>query len=349
MKRRTCMSDWKLALLASVAALAACSSVPNTAPVREHGPTARVASKPPVAERTPVPGARTEYVVKPGDTLYSIALENGVDYRDLSRWNNLDDPTKISVGQTLRLTSPQEAAAAPPPGVEVGAARGIGQVESHPLDATSSAQQGAGDGGVKTSPKALRLPYSSGNLAMLSKEAQTAGAQPSTPARGSPAAVPAPKPETKSETKPEVAPVAKAEAKPAWQPSDPDARGIGFIWPAHGQLLAGFSEQSNKGVDIGGRLGDPVYAAAPGRVMYTGTGIRGYGKLIVIKHENGFNSVYAHNKTILVKEGQTVTRGERIAELGETDADKPALHFEIRKSGKPVDPLKYLPSGKPPS
>ena len=340
MKRLTCMSDWRLTLLATAAALAACSSVPNTAPVREHGPTAGVASKPPVAERTPVPGARTEYVVKPGDTLYSIALENGVDYRDLSRWNNLDDPTKISVGQTLHLTSPQEAAAAPPQGVEVGAARGIGPVESRPLDATSSAQQGAGDGGVKTSPKALRLPYSSGNLAMLSKEAQPSSVQPSASA---------PKPETKSETKPEVPPVAKAEAKPTWQPSDPDARGIGFIWPAHGQLVAGFSEQSNKGVDIGGRLGDPVYAAAPGRVMYTGAGIRGYGKLIVIKHENGFNSVYAHNKTILVKEGQTVTRGERIAELGETDADKPALHFEIRKSGKPVDPLKYLPSGKPPS
>jgi len=345
MKRLTAMSDWKLALLATSAALAACSSVPNAAPVREHGPTAGVAATHPVAERTPVPGARTEYVVKPGDTLYSIALENGVDYRDLTRWNKLDDPTKISVGQTLRLTSPQEAAAAPPPGVEVGAARGTEPVESRPLDATSTAQQGAGDGGVKTSPKALRLPYSSGNLAMLNKEAQGSGAQPA----ASPSAAPTPAPAAKQEPKPEAMPQAKAEAKPAWQPADPDARGIGFIWPAHGQLVAGFSEQSNKGVDIGGRLGDPVYAAAPGRVMYTGTGIRGYGKLIVIKHENGFNSVYAHNKTILVKEGQTVTRGQRIAELGESDADKPALHFEIRKSGKPVDPLKYLPAEKPPS
>jgi lipoprotein NlpD len=335
----------KSALLAAAAALAACSSVPNTAPVREPAATATRAGKPPVAEQTPVPGARTEYVVKPGDTLYSIALENGVDYRDLTRWNNLSDATKISVGQTLRLTSPQEAAATPPPGVEVGAARGTGSVEARPLDvtSTSTAQQGAGGGSVKTSPKALRLPYSSGNLAMLNKEAQASGGMPAAPAGAAPAA------EAKPETKPEVAPIAKAEAKPAWQPADPDARDIGFIWPAHGQLLAGFSEQTNKGVDIGGRLGDPVYAAAPGRVMYTGTGIRGYGKLIVIKHENGFNSVYAHNKTILVKEGQTVTRGQRIAELGETDASKPALHFEIRKSGKPVDPLKYLPTEKPPS
>ena len=102
-------------------------------------------------------------------------------------------------------------------------------------------------------------------------------------------------------------------------------------------------------MDIGGKIGDPVYAAAPGRIMYTGTGIRGYGKLIVIKHEDGFNSVYAHNSQILVKEGQTVKRGERIAILGDSDANKPMLHFEIRKSGKPVDPLKYLPGDRPSS
>ena len=110
-----------------------------------------------------------------------------------------------------------------------------------------------------------------------------------------------------------------------------------------GKVLAGFSEPNNKGLDIAGKPGDPVLAAASGRVMYTGTGIRGYGKLIVIKHDNNFNSVYAHNREILVKEGQNVTRGQRIAELGDTDADTPKLHFEIRKSGKPVDPAKYLP------
>ena len=121
---------------------------------------------------------------------------------------------------------------------------------------------------------------------------------------------------------------------------------MAFVWPAKGKLLNGFSEPNSKGVDIGGEPGDPVVAAAPGRVMYTGTGIRGYGKLIVIKHDDGYNSVYAHNRAILVKEGQSVARGERIAELGATDSDRPKLHFEIRKSGKPVDPMKYLP---PPS
>ena len=105
--------------------------------------------------------------------------------------------------------------------------------------------------------------------------------------------------------------------------------------------------RNNGGGDIGGRIGDPIVAAAAGRVMYVGTSIRGYGKLIVIKHDNDFNSVYAHNKEILVKEGQNVARGQKIAELGDTESDKPKLHFEIRKSGKPVDPLKYLPGNGP--
>jgi len=336
----TGLNDWRIALLAAAAVLAGCAGTPNSAPVLDHRPSRASVSKPPVAQRTQVPGAAAEYVVKAGDTLYSIALEHGVDYRDLTQWNQLADATQISVGQTLRLTPPEQAAAAPP-GVEVGAARGSGPVESRPLDAAAVARQGAGDGSTKTAPKALRLPYSSANLAMLSKDAAAPGAPPAAAGSVQPAQSPTPRPEVKPEVKPQT--------KPAVALADPDARGIGFIWPARGQLLSRFSEPNSKGVDIGGRLGDPVYAAAAGRVMYTGTGIRGYGKLIVIKHENGFNSVYAHNKTILVKEGQTVTRGERIAELGESDADKPQLHFEIRKSGKPVDPMKYLPGDKPSS
>ena len=135
---------------------------------------------------------------------------------------------------------------------------------------------------------------------------------------------------------------------PRWKPAaapaaEKDAEAIEFIWPARGKLLAGFSEPTSKGLDIGGKPGDPVVAAAPGRVIYIGTGIRGYGKLIVIKHDNNFNSVYAHNREILVKQDQQVARGQKIAELGDTDADTPKLHFEIRKSGKPVDPAKYLP------
>ena len=125
---------------------------------------------------------------------------------------------------------------------------------------------------------------------------------------------------------------------------DPDA--IDFIWPAKGSVLAGFANPNSKGVDIGGKPGDPVVAAAAGQVLYTGTGIRGFGKLIVIRHDNGFSSVYAHNREILVKEGQTVARGQQIAELGDTDADRPKLHFEIRKAGSRSTRCSYLPGGK---
>jgi len=119
---------------------------------------------------------------------------------------------------------------------------------------------------------------------------------------------------------------------------------ISFIWPASGSLIAGFDEARNKGYDIAGKAGDPVYAAADGRVVYAGAGLRGYGNLIILKHSNTFLTAYAHNQALLVKEDQTVKRGQKIAEMGSTDADRVKLHFEIRKQGKPVDPARYLPS-----
>lgn len=115
-------------------------------------------------------------------------------------------------------------------------------------------------------------------------------------------------------------------------------------WPTNGLLVAGFNEASNKGLDIGGSVGDPVYAAAAGKVVYAGSGLRGYGKLIVIKHNQEYNSVYAHNDKLLVKEDDQVVQGQKIAELGSSEADRPKLHFEIRKQGKAVDPMGYLPA-----
>ena len=115
-------------------------------------------------------------------------------------------------------------------------------------------------------------------------------------------------------------------------------------WPTNGVLVAGFNEASNKGLDIGGSVGDPVYAAAAGKVVYAGSGLRGYGKLIVIKHNQEYNSVYAHNDKLLVKEDDQVAQGQKIAELGSSEADRPKLHFEIRKQGKAVDPMGYLPA-----
>lgn len=127
-------------------------------------------------------------------------------------------------------------------------------------------------------------------------------------------------------------------------PESAASSSIKWIWPSNGRLIAQFAEGGNKGIDLAGNLGDPVIAASAGKVVYAGSGLRGYGKLVIIKHDNEFLSAYAHNRELLVKEGDTVASGQKIAELGNTDADRPKLHFEIRRQGKPVDPLKYLPS-----
>ena len=307
--------------LGAVLVMAGCSTR-SPAPVDDRRPVPTVELRLPVLQPTPVPGTGPgTYVVKRGDTLYSIALEHGSDYRELAQLNKLDDPSKIRVGQELRLASNVER-----PVAQVGTARPPKEIESRPLGSSSPAQPAA-DGSMKTSPKALRLPYSEQNLASLARGDTRVESRPES------------KPEAKPEPRPEAVKPAPAAER------DPDA--IDFAWPARGRVMQAFAEPNNKGLDIAGKPGDPVLAAASGRVMYTGTGIRGYGKLIVIKHDNNFNSVYAHNREILVKEGQNVTRGQRIAELGDTDADTPKLHFEIRKSGKPVDPAKYLPSASP--
>jgi len=311
---------------AALAVLGGCASEPVQAPVTDIRPPPALKPVPdPVPPPPPLAAASVpagHYMIKRGDTLYSIALEHGADYRDVARWNQLDDPTKISVGQVLRVTPP-----AGEPSVQVGAARGQAPLQARPLDGAAGAQQGQGDGSTKVVPKALRLPYSEENLALLSKGDAAAVAPATKPVAVAPGP---PKPEA-----PTVAAVKR----------DPES--LDFIWPARGGLLAKFAEPSSKGVDIGGKPGDPVVAAAAGQVLYTGTGIRGFGKLIVIRHDNGFSSVYAHNREILVKEGQNVARGQRIAEMGDSDADRPKLHFEIRKSGKPVDPLRYLPGERP--
>lgn len=336
------------------ALLAGCASRPTSAPVADRSPAAVAGSKPPVPQVAPVPGATVltspdgYYQVKRGDTLYSIALDHGADPRDVREWNRLDNADRLQVGQVLRVAPPEDRQQSPAqPPVQVGAARGAGPIdsrpiESRPLDAKPAArgpdQKPIPAGGpvstVKNEPKAVRLPYSNENLAMLQRN--ELAQQPLAP----------PPPATRPEARPEPA----AEPKPAPAPAQPapgaearEAESVEFIWPARGKVVAKFAEPSNKGVDIAGKPGDPVVAAAGGRVIYIGTGIRGYGKLIVIKHDNNFNSVYAHNREILVKQDQTVTRGQKIAELGDTDTDSPKLHFEIRKSGKPVDPAKFLP------
>jgi lipoprotein NlpD len=334
---------------------AGCGSVPSQAPVDDRRPQA---ARPPAAPAAPATQAAStaaapavpagHHVVKRGDTLYSIALEYGASYRDVAQWNQLDDPTKISIGQVLRVTAPEAEA-----GLQIGAARASGPLVARPLEGAGTSPQGAAEGGTKTSPMALRLPYSDQNLALLRQgeagaTAATAAGTAATTTAAATNAAGAATTATTSAGAGAAASAAKPEpAKTAAIDRDPDAASLDFVWPAKGALLAGFAEPNNKGLDIGGKPGDPVVAAAAGQVLYTGTGIRGFGKLIVIRHEGGFSSVYAHNRQILVKEGQSVARGQRIAELGDSDADRPKLHFEIRKSGKPVDPMRYLPGARP--
>lgn len=254
-----------LVIVAALAVGGCAASRP--APVEERGGRAAKAAPKPEARPSPAAPAAAvaagSYVVKKGDTLYSIALEHGADYRDVAQWNKLEDPSKIQVGQVLRVSVPEQRI------VEVGKPRIIGRVEAQPL----------GEPAPKSDPKAV-----------------------------------------------------------------PQAGSAEFIWPVKGKVLAGFAEPRSKGIDIDGKSGDPVVAAAAGRVTYTGTGIPGLGKLVVIRHESGFITVYAHNRDIVVKEQQNVGRGQKIAELGNTDSDRPKLHFQIRKGAAAVDPLRYLPS-----
>jgi lipoprotein NlpD len=295
--------------MAVLAVMAGCTTR-SPAPVDDRRPSAQ--AKPPAVQAAK-PALRTgTYTVKRGDTLYSIALEHGVDHRELARWNGLDDPARIRVGQALRVSAPEEKPAA---GVQVGSVRTAGDVEARPLGGPPAASPPA-EAGTKTGPKALRLPYSEQNLAALSKPEAPKPAAPAPSASPTPAAAPA---------------VERA------------ADAIDFVWPARGRVVAGFSEPRYKGVDIAGNPGDPVVAAAAGRVIYVGQGIPGLGKFIVVRHENGFNTVYAHNRENLVKMDQNLARGQKIAEIGSTDADAPKLHFQIRKFGTPLDPLKYLP------
>jgi len=318
------------AAVAAALTLAACSSRPVQAPVIERAPprAAKPATPPPAA--APQVGTRPDaYLVRRGDTLFSIALDHGLDYKELAAWNNLDDANRIRPGQQLRLKPPAGVQEAP---VTVNPVTTSGRVETRPLGtqgpmkAEAPARPAVAEELVKSEPLARKLPYSPENVALLQRgEAQAK--PPPGPAEPAPAPAAAPKPEPAGKTDSDI----EDEDRVEWG------------WPVRGKILAGFSEASNKGLDIAGKRGDPVIASAPGRVVYSGSGLRGYGKLVIIKHNKTYLSAYAHNKDILVKEGQNVVKGEKIAEIGNTDTDVPKLHFEIRKLGKPVDPAKYLP------
>ena len=262
--------------------LVACSSQRvNRAPVEDRGnnakpapvvtdPAAPLVKQLPGFENAGKPGY---YTVKPGDTMTRIALDNGQPWKDVARWNSIDNPNQIEVGQVLRVVPPVTVAAVSQTGVV-----------TRPVTSSGGAP-------VPTSP-------------------------------ASSATAPKPQPEAS----------AFAEDRVDWS------------WPVNGPVLAGFDEVKNKGLDLGGAAGESVLAAADGKVVYVGEGLRGYGKLIILKHNNTYLTAYAHNQTLLVKEDQSVRKGQKIAEMGSSDTDRVKLHFEVRRQGKPVDPAKFLPT-----
>jgi lipoprotein NlpD len=301
-QRRSCLASIVVVVMVAVAG---CASPRHRAPVEQRTGTAppavTVSQAPAVVPNAVEPtkppttagnaGKPGYYTVRVGDTMNRIAADNGQSVRDIAKWNNLDNPNLIEVGQVLRVVPPDIDASAV-------ASRGVAgsKLEPRPLDAKAPAAPAAA---------ATAVP-------------------PGTPvAAAAPAAPP-------------------AEPKPAAPKTGDDD--VDWMWPANGSVVASFDEVRNKGLAIAGKAGDPVYAAADGRVVYAGSGLRGYGNLVIVKHNNTYLTAYAHNQSLLVKEDQVVRRGQKIAEMGSSDADRVQLHFEIRRQGKPIDPAKLLPS-----
>ena len=300
--------------------LAACTA-PGPAPVSERTParastTPTVAAKPEVsrpASAQIVPSTNGLHTVQRGDTLYAIAFANSLDYRDIASWNSLESVDRILVGQVLRLT--------PPPGA----------VETRPLDeAPQPSARPLVEPPLLRAPQAVLLAYTEANWAQVSDALAAVAA---------PAAKPA-LPPAEPTAPPPTAPASPAVPDPA---ASATAAVESWLWPADGIVAGRFGAAGGKGIDIVGPRNAPVKAVAPGKVVYSGSGLRGYGRLLIVKHAGEFLSAYAHNETILVKEGDSVNAGQKIALMGDSDADRVKLHFEIRRYGKPLDPLNYLP------
>ena len=298
-------------LTLSLGLLTACSTATRHAPVVDRA-TPTVATRPaaPVVEE-PKEDARGTYTVKKGDTLLRIALDHGQNYRDVVTWNNLANPNDIKVDQVLRVVPPEHAS--------VVQTAPVSMPETRPVTPPVP---------KKITPRGEKRPYTDAALAELKKDD---------------AAKPADSRNDAKADKPDVAATAPAIAPGASVTANDDEK-LSWMWPSDGKIIATFDEGKNKGIDIAGKPGQQVMAAGAGKVMYAGSGIRGYGNLVIVKHSNSLLSAYAHNRSIVVKEGQNVNKGQMIAEMGDSDADSVKLHFEIRQQGKPVDPSRFLPT-----
>ena len=297
------------ALIGITLIVSACVSTPHQAPVVERSnEVVKEAhpAQPDVSATKPVVDNRPTYTVKRGDTLLRIAFELGLNYRDIVAWNNLSNPNDIKVDQVLYVGPPdaQGTAKANP----VGNNSSIEVRNLNPINPATN----------KTAPRGDKRAYTEATLAEMQK------AEQNSPSLG--AAV-----------KNDVA------TKVVEKPADKAVESIDWAWPTEGKVVATFDDVRVKGVQIAGKPGQDILASASGKVIYQGNAMRGYGNIVIIMHANNYLTAYAFNKVNLVKEGQPVSKGQKIAEMGNTDTDSVKLHFEIRQAGKPIDPLKLLP------
>ncbi|MBZ0329390.1 peptidoglycan DD-metalloendopeptidase family protein [Halomonas sp. ANAO-440] len=309
----------------------------------------------------------SQYTVEAGDTLYGIAWRHDMDYRDLARLNQISPPYRIEPGQQLRL---DESGAARPASeapreqrdTEVATATGLGGT----VDVGDSDWLLPDDEAIERSRRLTAEPLESGepspSQAAVESAGQIAAAPPAAEPEPEPERQPEPTPEPSQEPEvveapePEPAPAAEPDAgtEVAGAPEQPPEREgrsytpvqeVDWQWPADGALIGRFGEGGSitAGIDIDGQKGQPVRAAGPGIVVYAGSGVRGYGNLILLKHNDQYLSAYAHNDSLRVRENDVVEAGEVIATMGDSDAESVRLHFEVRKDGQPQDPLNYLP------
>lgn len=295
------------ALLIGVPVLGGCASALTWEPKPQPERTRVEATEPLAPERRL---AETEYLVQPGDTMYSIAFRKQVDFRELAEWNGVDGSFLIHPGQVLRLTPPDDAAPEAPVNGET--ARAL------PTPPPSSSDR--------------PVPLAVGPVG------SAVGAAPLPSGAPAPAATPPPV---------AAAPPAAAPAAVHTPDKPPVLSELGWTWPTKGAIERGYNPaQGSKGLFFTGSIGQPVIAAAPGKVVYSGNALRGYGELVIIKHDEVHLSAYGHNSKRLVKEGDTVKVGQPIAEMGEGPERRPMLHFEIRERGQPVNPAKFLPTSR---
>lgn len=258
---------------------------------------------------TPKKDETKYHQVKKGDTLYAISLIYDLDYRQLAQWNHIAPPYTIEIGQKIRLSDPNP---------------GNAPINDHMV---TGAQQ-------KTK-QAVGAATAANRFNAQGKTAVSFAARSNLSYRPAYKTSPFNDNTVKTGSSPQKKPIISIDNTTMLK--------LNFQWPIKGRILKSFSQDDNKGIDIAGAMGQNVHAAEGGKVVYSGQGLIGYGNLLIIKHNDMYLSAYANNSQLLVAEGYTVKKGEVIAKVGQAGSNKTSLHFEIRKNGKPVNPLELLP------